>query len=210
MKLWKLAALAISVVTALTGCGGSGDAGKKDFPEVGITTQDKAYLESVGQYAASYYGIPRESFYLYWDDISPITYPSAYPGIPAGYSIYGLSWNNFAVVHSGLVVDPWQVAVTASHEVCHVAQRAQGYNLTWYDDAGSYVNYQDRWYEAECKYMGEYLAIGYYIQNNKTPVVNEPDLYWFNQMLKFPRPALPTSETQNDAMALDIIVGKEI
>lgn len=181
----KIATLILAAGVALLGGCKSSNTGSVEFPAVPVANPDVTYLENVGQYAADYYGIRRDSFHLYFDDINRTTYPAAYGGIPEGWYIYGLSWANFAVVHSGLAQDRWQVAETASHEICHIAQVQQGYVLTWY------AAYADRWFEAECKYMGQYLAINYMFQEGLTPIKTAPDPYWVEQMAKFPRPPLP-------------------
>lgn len=194
-KYLLITSLAFSVAVALTGCGG-GDASPVAppvAPQVGISQSDSDTLAAVGEYAASYYGMSKGDYHLYYDEITRTTYPASYAGIPEGWYIYGLSWSNIAVVHSGLTADPWQSAVTASHEMCHVGLNRQGYTQSWYSN-GVYVPYEKRWFEAECKMMGELLAIGYYVSIGKVPAVQEPDKYWVGQVALYPRPTLTTEE----------------
>lgn len=208
------AVISAILATQLAACGGSGNVSPVAPPKgVQVSKADEDYLKSVGRFAADFYGVDPAIYNLFYDDINRTTYPLAYAGIPEGWYILGLSWENFAVVHSGLVTDKWQVAETASHEICHVVQRHWGYELSWYDSTGLMIPYAERWYEAQCKYMGMYLAMEYFQAKGVEPKPDYPDDYgyWYAQTLKYPQPPLPTGETSGDVggkQAFDIIWGR--
>lgn len=100
-------------------------------PSQTVTETDIARLDQYAQLAEQY--------------LVSGEYHIEYADLPA--TIYGQAWGRYAQVNTALINDPWELARTVVHELCHTNQYNRG---AWslFDWVSAY---EDRWQEIECK-----------------------------------------------------------